>query len=230
MFTGIVEEVGTLVLAHNTSDGQRLRIGARTVVADLAPGDSVSVSGTCLTACQIGEGWFTAEATQETLRRTKLGSLHPGDAVNLERALRLSDRLGGHLVSGHVDALGTLRSVSPEGFAKVYQFAVPVELSAFFVEKGSVAIDGVSLTVASLAEHPGSGSRASAGDEFVFTVALIPHTLSVTTLGHLKVGDRVNIEADLIGKYVARLMLSEHGGNINKGGLSMSFLAEHGYT
>lgn len=223
MFSGIVEEVGKIQAVEDSSQGRRLKIGAKKVLADLAIGDSVACSGACLTACTLGPDWFTVDASHETLRRTKVGNWRQGSPVNLERALRLADRLGGHLVSGHVDALGSVASIREEGFSRIIEFSVPLELAPFFVEKGSVTVDGVSLTVAKLQERPAGGS-------FTFAVALIPHTLAVTTLTELKAGDPVNIEADIVGKYVARLMSPAIAENINKGGLTLGFLSEHGYT
>jgi riboflavin synthase len=235
LFSGIVEEVGKIIAATDDSGGRRLKIAARTVLSDLKLGDSISCNGVCLTACDFGKDWFAVEATHETLRRTKLGALKTGDSLNLERALKVSDRLGGHLVSGHVDAVAKVTSIKKEGFSSVIEFSVPSELEPFFVEKGSVTIDGVSLTVASLRSAGKAGAFISDGSashesNFSFTVALIPHTLEITTLGELRVSDKVNIEADLIGKYVARLVSQGYAQNINKGGLSLSFLQEHGYT
>ncbi len=223
MFSGIVEEVGKITAVTDNSGGRRLRIAAKTVISDIKLGDSISCSGACLTVTEFGKDWFAVEATLETLRCTKLGSLSQGDSLNLERALRVSDRLGGHIVSGHVDAVGKVHATRLEGFSKIIEFSVASNLFAFFVEKGSVTIDGVSLTVAYLSE-------SAASSDFVFAVALIPHTLDVTTLHALKVGDPINVEADLIGKYVAKLVSSGYAHNINKGGLSLELLQEHGYT
>lgn len=222
MFSGIVEEVGQIIAINDSGDGRRLKIAAKTVLSDVRLGDSISCSGCCLTVTQFTADSFSVDATAETLRKTKLGRLKNGDKLNLERALRFSDRLGGHIVSGHVDRLAKVSSIKDEGFSKIFEFTVSAELAPFFVEKGSVTIDGISLTVASLG--------AVKGDSFSFTIAAIPHTLQVTTLGELKGGDDVNIEGDIIGKYVARWMESTRGQIINKEGLSMSFLAEHGYT
>ncbi len=230
MFSGIVEEIGTIAAVSDADGGRQLKITAAVVTADLKLGDSVAVSGACLTACQLGKNWFAVEATYETLRRTKLGKLKKGDRVNLERALKVSDRLGGHIVSGHVDGLGQVKSIKQEGFSKIIEFCAPGELSAFFVEKGSVTIDGVSLTVAHLKGDSGNASSGTLDGVVVFDVALIPHTLEKTTLGWLKAGDGVNIEADIIGKYVARLLAPAYEQNINKASLSLPFLAEHGYT
>ena len=223
MFTGLVEESGKILSVSDTTEGSRLKISAKTIMSDLKTGDSVSVSGVCLTVTEHGQDWFHVEAIVETLRCTNLKSIKAGDSVNLERAMRFSDRLGGHLVTGHVDGLGQVRAIASEGFSKRLTFGFKAEMAPLFVEKGSVAVDGVSLTVAALDAPVADG-------QFTFTVALIPHTMNVTTLGGLKVGDTVNIESDVVGKYVARWLEPTVGEKINKAGLSLSFLAEHGYT
>lgn len=223
MFSGIVEEVGKIVGTNDSSEGRRLKISARLVLQDAKLGDSISVSGVCLTVTQFSSDSFSVDASFETLRRSKLGNLKSGDKVNLERALKFSDRLGGHLVSGHVDALAHVSGIKKEGFSSIIEFSAPASLALFFIEKGSVSIDGISLTISQL--------DPAKGDTFKFSIAAIPHTLEMTTLSALQVGDAVNIEADLIGKYVARWMQSVNPlQNINKEGLSQAFLAEHGYT
>jgi riboflavin synthase len=235
LFSGIVEEVGKIISVTDDSGGRRFCIEAHTVIDDLKLGDSISCGGACLTVCDFEKSkhWFAVEATHETLRCTKLGSCKIGDSVNLERALRVSDRLGGHIVSGHVDAVGTVCGITPDGFSRVIEFSVTSALEPFFVEKGSVTIDGVSLTVNTL-QSSGRGERGAVGgggeQVFKFSVALIPHTLDVTTLIGLSVGSPVNIEADLIGKYIARLVGAGYADKIGKPGLSLSFLQEHGYT
>lgn len=226
MFSGIVEETGKILAISDTPDGRRLEIAAATVASDLKLGDSVAVSGTCLTVIATTGNSFQVEVTLQTLRVTKLGALKRGDRVNLERAVRLSDRLGGHLVSGHVDGLGQVRNIETDGFSRLVTFGVDAGLAGFFVEKGSVAVDGVSLTVAGFQQPVGG---VCPGD-FLFTVALIPHTMSVTTLGSLKVGDTVNVEVDLIAKYVARLLQPLCGDKLNKAGITLSCLAENLYT
>lgn len=224
MFSGIIEGIGRIVTTNDSADGRRLKIAAKTICSDLKLGDSIAVSGCCLTATNFNSDSFCVDASFETLRRTKLGRLKNGDKVNLERALKFSDRLGGHLVSGHVDAIASVSSIKKEGFSWIVEFACPASLEPFFIEKGSVCIDGISLTVASL------NAGGSASGNFNFTVAVIPHTLEMTTLSDLSSGDEVNIEADLIGKYVARWMHATHPQIINKEGMTMSFLSEHGYT
>lgn len=186
MFTGIVEELGRVA----SLDGPRLRIECRTVLADVALGASIAVNGCCLTVVDwdLDAGWFAAEVTEETFARTQLGDLAPGDPVNLERPVRLADRLGGHLVQGHVDAVGVVVDPAPDLRVKV-----PADLHRYLVEKGSVTIDGVSLTVVD-------------PDPDGFTVAVIPHTMEVTTLGRRGRDDRVNIEVDVMAKYAEQLL------------------------
>jgi len=190
MFTGLVQQLGTLT----SLDGGRLEIET-TLGAELAPGDSVAVNGACLTATTASPQGFTADVMEETLRRTALGDLRAGDPVNLELALRAADRLGGHFVQGHVDAVGTVASIQDEGFAKLVEIEAPDGLLRYVVEKGSIAVDGVSLTVASLGEG-------------TFVVSLIPETLERTTLGRAAPGDSVNLEVDVLAKYVERLVAS----------------------
>jgi riboflavin synthase len=185
MFTGLVERTGTLFAL----DDGRLRVEAD---LDLSEGDSVAVNGVCLTATGVGGGGFSADVMEETLRRTALGALRPGDAVNLELPLRASDRLGGHIVQGHVDGTATVESVQEEGFARVVRLAAAPELLRYVIDKGSVALDGVSLTVSGV-------------DDEGFMVSLIPETLERTTLGSLEPGRRVNLEVDVVAKYVEKL-------------------------
>jgi riboflavin synthase len=184
VFTGIVEELGRL----RSRDGGRLVFDALTVVEDAKTGDSIAVNGCCLTAVEIGPRWWAADAVEETLSRTNLGLLAPGDRVNLERPMRLGDRLGGHLVQGHVDAVGEIVSPSPE-----LQVRAPAHLLRYIVEKGSITVDGCSLTVV----RPLSDG---------FVVAVIPHTAAVTTLGIKGPGARVNLEVDVVAKYAERLL------------------------
>jgi|SRR5512132_2358881 riboflavin synthase len=186
MFTGLVQDTGTVAA---------LGEGGLSVLAELelAPGDSVAVNGVCLTATAVGDNGFDADVMPETLRRSSLGNLAEGDRVNLELPLRASDRLGGHVVQGHVDGLGTIDSVSEDGFARVVRIAAAADLLRYVVEKGSIAVDGVSLTVA---EVDGDG----------FAVSLIPETLERTTLGEATPGRSVNLEVDVLAKYVEKLV------------------------
>lgn len=197
MFTGIVQEVGAVVSTRPTDQGLFVEIEAPKSASQLALGDSICTHGVCLTCVERSGDRFFVDVSAETLRRTNLSSLAPGSRVNLELALRMGDRLGGHLVTGHVDGVGRLLSVVEEGESRLYTFEAPENVMRFVVEKGSIAVDGVSLTVAGV-------------EESALRVALIPHTLKVTTLGTLRVGETVNLEADLIGKYVARLLEPAH--------------------
>lgn len=193
MFTGLVEEVGTVAAVAPMSGGARVRIHADRVLDGLAIGDSVAVDGACLTAVAIHPDGFELDVVAETLRRTALGTRAAGDRVNLERALRAGDRLGGHLVQGHVDGTATIAVIVDEAQGRRISLSVAPELLRYIVAKGSVAVDGVSLTVA---------ARTDAG----FEVALIPHTLGETTLGAVREGQTVNLEVDLVAKYVEALV------------------------
>ncbi len=198
MFTGIVEELGEVVSVEHLDGTARITVRGPQVTADARPGDSIAVNGTCLTVTGLSGGDFTADVMAETLRRTGLGDLAAGSPVNLERSLRVGDRLGGHMVQGHVDGVGTVTSrVSAERW-DVLRITVPPGLARYLVEKGSVAVDGVSLTVSAL-----SGGQT---EPPWFEVSLIPATLAATTLGRAQPGTRVNLEADVIGKYVERML------------------------
>jgi riboflavin synthase len=188
MFTGLVQQLGTLT----SLEGGRLTVTAA-LAGELVVGDSVAVNGACLTATSVTPGGFTADVMEETLRRTALGALRAGDPVNLELPLRAADRLGGHFVQGHVDGVGTVAAAHDEGFSRLVEIEADPGLMRYVVEKGSIAVDGVSLTVASLAEG-------------TFVVSLIPETLERTTLGRASPGDSVNLEVDVLAKYVERLM------------------------
>jgi len=188
MFTGIVEELGRVGDRVACGDGSRFTFEARTVTEDAKVGDSISVNGCCLTVVDVGDGWWRADAVAESLRRTNLGDLRAGDPVNLERPVRLADRLGGHMVQGHVDAVGEVVEPAPE-----LRVRTPPDLLRYVVEKGSIAVDGCSLTVVAALEDG-------------FTVAVIPHTAEATTLGLKGPGARVNLEVDVVAKYVERLL------------------------
>jgi riboflavin synthase len=187
MFTGIVEELGSVA----SLEGPRLRLAAREVLDGVGLGDSIAVNGCCLTVVAWGDDWWEADVSEETFKRTSLGSLAPGDPVNLERPVRLSDRLGGHLVQGHVDAVGEVVEAVPD-----LRVRMPADLTRYVVEKGSITVDGVSLTVV---------DALSDG----FTVAVIPHTAAVTTLGSRSPGDPVNLEVDVMAKYAERLLVAQ---------------------
>jgi riboflavin synthase len=192
MFTGLIADLGSVKSIERNADGATLEISTA-LAGELAEGDSVAVNGVCLTATAIDEGAFRAQAMQETLRRSSLQQLRPGSQVNLELALRADGRLGGHIVQGHVDGTGTITGLREEGFARVLDIDVDDELARYLVEKGSVALDGVSLTVSELRDGG-------------FSVSLIPETLTRTNLGEAQVGDRVNLEVDILAKHVERLM------------------------
>jgi riboflavin synthase len=193
MFTGIVEGVGKVTGAQRKGDLLLLTIVPPAALTDVAVGDSMSVNGACLTVRALSHGAFETDCSPETLQRTNLGSLKPNDEVNLERALQVSDRLGGHLVTGHIDGQGYITEVTRGSGSMTMKMRVPQEIASFLVEKGSVAVEGVSLTVNSIR-----------GVEF--QVAVIPHTAQNTTLGRKRAGDQVNIEVDIIGRYVKRFM------------------------
>lgn len=214
MFSGIIEEVGTIVELKDSADGRALRIGVERVTEDCVDGASISVNGACLTVIQFDSQSFLVEATHETLRRTTLGRLIMGAKVNLERALKVSDRLGGHLVSGHIDAVGNVERITEDGFSRVITFAIDSKFSPLFVDKGSVAVEGVSLTVV---------EPEVRGQKLHFKVALIPHTMEVTTLGTLKIGEGVNVETDMIARYVARLTLPYVSEKLNKDVTTLPF-------
>jgi riboflavin synthase len=198
MFTGIVEELGQVVAVDATADSARVTVRGPLVAADAGHGDSIAVNGVCLTVTErTADGCFTADVMRETLDRTTLGRLAPGAAVNLERAVPAGGRLGGHLVQGHVDGVGLVRDRTPGERWETVRLEVPARLGRYVAEKGSLAVDGVSLTVAGVADE---------GDVTVATVGLIPTTLAATTLGAAAPGTQVNLEVDVLAKYVERLL------------------------
>jgi riboflavin synthase len=199
MFTGIVEELGTVAAIEPQGDALRLSIRAETVLADVRLGDSIAVNGCCLTVASVDDGVWTADVMQETLDKTSLVGAGPGDRVNLERAVTAGTRLGGHIVQGHVDGVGTVTGRTPSEHWEVVEISLPPHLSRYLVDKGSITVDGVSLTVVATSLDQRTG-------EATFTVSLIPETLHRTTLGFRAPGDRVNLEVDVIAKYVERLL------------------------
>jgi riboflavin synthase len=192
VFTGLVQDLGTVTAVDASGDGARLGVSTQ---LELAEGDSVAVNGVCLTATQVADGGFRADVMNETLRRSSLAGLAAGSRVNLELPLRAADRLGGHFVQGHVDGVGGIWDVRDEGFSRVVTIGVPAELMRYVVEKGSIAVDGVSLTISAL------------GDDWL-QVSLIPETLERTILGDATTGQTVNLEVDVLAKYVERLAVS----------------------
>ncbi|MBC7186522.1 MAG: riboflavin synthase [Calditrichaeota bacterium] len=211
MFTGLVEEVGTVVAVKRTASGMGLTVSCREVLPGLQVGDSIAVDGVCLTVTALLGAAFSVDVVAETLARTTIGSFSPGRRVNLERARRAEDRLGGHLVQGHVDGVAKIVRLSERGEGRVLWVALPEELRPFVVPKGSVAVDGVSLTVARIVQD-------------AVEIWLVPHTLAKTTLRQKRVGDSVNLEVDVLAKYVARVLSGD-----GRDALSMEKLREWGY-
>jgi riboflavin synthase len=199
VFTGIVEELGEVVGIVPDGDLARIRVRGPAVTAQASRGDSIAINGVCLTVTAAGDGEFSADVMGETLARSSLGALQPGSAVNLERPLRPDSRLGGHIVQGHVDGIGRIMARTPAAGWETVRISMPADLARYVVEKGSVAVDGISLTVSAL-------SGADSPDDHWFEVSLIPETLQRTTLGSKQPGEIVNLEVDLIAKYVERLL------------------------
>lgn len=196
MFTGLIEELGKVQSLTGLGESYRLTVGAKKVLQDLAIGDSVAVNGACLTVVTKTDNAFTVDVMPETARRTVIGALHVGEGVNLERTLRFGDRLEGHLVAGHVEGVGRILHRQEDGNALVFRIGCDKTLTHYIIEKGSVAVDGISLTVTAVEENS-------------FSVSVIPHTAAVTTLGFKRVGDKVNVETDLIGKYIEKFVGKE---------------------
>lgn len=217
MFTGIIEEIGTLQSVKKGQNSSVLTISAKHVLEHTRIGDSIAANGVCLTVTGIGSGWYQMDVMAETLRRTNLGELKPGDPLNLERALPVNGRLGGHIVSGHIDGTGSICSFRREDTATWVTIAADRKLLHYIVEKGSIAVDGVSLTVAAVTEQD-------------FSVSIIPHTGGETILLKKKIGAFVNLECDIIGKYVEKLLTHDAGGGAGKtSGISMEFLQKCGF-
>ncbi|MBE6043942.1 riboflavin synthase [Clostridium thermopalmarium] len=215
MFTGIVEEIGkvdTVVIGRKSA---RIKIHAKKVLEDVKLGDSISTNGVCLTVTEFDDSSFTVDVMAETMRRSNLGNLQKGSMVNLERALKIGDRLGGHIVSGHIDGVGVINELKREDNAIWVSIGAPLEILRYVVLKGSIAIDGVSLTVAYV-------------DDNEFKVSVIPHTQEETTLTHKKVGDKVNLECDMIGKYIEKLLVSREISSCKRG-IDEDFLRENGF-
>ncbi len=216
MFTGIILGKGKLINTRPSGGGLAFDLEAQFTLSDPEEGESIAVNGTCLTIYNIKGNRFTVDVSPESLSRTTLGGLRAGDVVNMERALRLADRLGGHMVSGHVDCVGATSGIKKDGNFTILSFSVPPEQDRYIIEKGSITINGVSLTV----------NSCSIGS---FSVSVIPQTMRVTTLGMLKSGNKVNIEVDIIGKYIEKLLSADSADQWKKSGINPAFLAENGY-
>ena len=214
MFTGIIEEIGIVSEVKRSSQGAVLSIEASDVLADCKVGDSIAIDGVCLTMTQADHTRFTADISAETLRRTTLGDRSRGDGVNLERSLQLNSRLGGHIVSGHIDDVGIISSWRDEGDSSMMFVSAPPDVMRYVVFKGSICVDGISLAIANRLETE-------------FEIALIPHTKQVTTIGKKQIGDRVNIEVDLLGRYVERLLADQAK---EPGVIDLATLKSHGYA
>ena len=217
MFTGIVEEVGTLKAIRKGAHSAVLEIQAKVVLEDIHLGDSIAVNGVCLTATSFSPSGFTADVMHETLNRSALSALRPGSRVNLERAMAANGRFGGHIVAGHVDGVGTVRRIEKDDNAIWYTIAAGPEILRYVVEKGSITIDGISLTVARV-------------DSDSFAISAIPHTVSVTVLADRKPGDQVNLETDIVGKYVEKLLQTPPTAEEErKSGITREFLTRYGF-
>jgi riboflavin synthase len=213
MFTGIIEEIGTVKAVQHGSKSVCLTVWAEKVLDDLKIGDSINTNGVCLTVVSFNKGAFSVDAVPETMRRSNLGILTVGDKVNLERAMKLTDRLGGHIVSGHIDGTGIIRKNWEEDNAMWFTITPDKPMLKYIAEKGSIALDGISLTIARV-------------DESSFDVSVIPHTLNETTLINKKTGDGVNIECDLIAKYLEKVA----GFGKERGNITLEYLAEQGFV
>lgn len=216
MFTGLIEELGNVESVLKSSEGIKLKIKAKKVLIDCKIGDSISTNGVCLTVKEIDRESFVADVMNESLNITTLKSLKENDIVNLEKSLTLSSYLGGHLVTGDIDCCGKIKEIVSDGFSKRYRIEIPKEFLKYVVYKGRVAIDGASLTVASL-------------DEESFTVSLIPHTQKNISLGYKKIGELVNIETDLIGKHIEKILLSFQSNKVKKKEIDEEFLQKNGF-
>lgn len=216
MFTGIIEEIGTVMAVHHGSSSSFIKIQADKIFEDIHLGDSIAVNGVCLTATEYSGKIFKADVMNETLERSSLGLLKNGSHVNLERAMAANGRFGGHIVSGHIDGTGKISDIKNDGIAVWYTVTAAPEILRYIVEKGSVAIDGISLTVAKVTDSS-------------FSVSIIPHTASQTILSEKKIGDTVNLENDIVGKYVEKLMYPAADNKSQGSSISREFLAEYGF-
>lgn len=212
MFTGIIEEVGTVKGIQHAGNNSFIKVKAEKILEDVHIGDSIAVNGVCLTVTSYDNGIFRADVMNETLSRSSLGSLKNGSPVNLERAMSANGRFGGHIVSGHIDGTGIISAIKNDGIAIWYTINTVPEIMHYIIEKGSIAIDGISLTVAKVSKND-------------FSVSIIPHTAQQTILSYKKVGDIVNLENDIVGKYIEKFTRPEK----NKNNISMNFLSENGF-
>jgi riboflavin synthase len=216
MFTGIIEEIGEIASVQRGTKSVILTIKADKILEDTKTGDSISTNGVCLTATKIGKGYFTADVMHETIDRSSLGELSKGSKVNLERAMKADGRFGGHMVSGHIDGIGKIVDIKKDDNAIWYKIYAKPEILKYIIEKGSIAIDGISLTVAKITESD-------------FSVSIIPHTIDQTTLGFRKKGDIVNLENDLVGKYIEKFLTYNNNEKSNKSKIDKTFLAANGF-
>jgi riboflavin synthase len=216
MFTGIIEEIGEILAVQRGAESMLLTIKADKILEDVRTGDSVATNGVCLTAVEIGKGYFKADVMHETVERSSLGKLKKGSKVNLERAMRADGRFGGHMVAGHVDGTGEIANIKRDDNAVWYKITAKPEILKYIIEKGSIAIDGISLTVAKVTE----------GD---FSVSVIPHTLGQTTLALRKKGDIVNLENDMVGKYIEKFLIFDNKIENKKSGIDKEFLLSNGF-
>lgn len=212
MFTGIVEEIGTVQTVQHSGDNSFIKIRAEKILSDVHDGDSIAVNGVCLTVTDFSNNIFRADVMNETLNRSSLGSLRNGSPVNLERAMPANGRFGGHIVSGHIDGTGVISDIKKDGIAIWYTISTKPEIMRYIIEKGSIAIDGISLTVAKVTDNS-------------FSVSIIPHTAQQTILSYKKTGDIVNLENDIVGKYIEKLICPDS----RKSNIDMAFLAERGF-
>lgn len=213
MFTGIIEEVGTVQAIQHSGGNSFIKISAEKILSDVHDGDSIAVNGVCLTVTDFSNNIFRADVMNETLNRSSLGSLKKGSPVNLERAMSANGRFGGHIVSGHIDGTGVISDIKKDGIAIWYTISTKPEIMRYIIEKGSIAIDGISLTVAKVTDNN-------------FSVSIIPHTAQQTILLYKRIGDIVNLENDIVGKYIEKLL---NHTSVSKSNISMDFLAENGF-
>lgn len=219
MFTGLVEELGRIKKVATTARSVRLTVSSRTVLSDVKMGDSIAVNGACLTVVDYGDNYFTADVMPETVKQTGLKDLRTGSAVNLERTLKVGDRLGGHMVSGHIDGIGTIYAIEQDDIAVILTIESTPDVMKYIVRKGSIAIDGISLTVVDCTDNQ-------------FRVSLIPHTYAVTALAEKHCGNLVNLETDILGRYVEKLLLGSNeqaSQSFASSKISTGFLGEHGF-